>query len=56
MICPLKQLAYSISAVLPTTDDCDEDDCAWWFGAQGCCSLPAIANLLELARRGNFGG
>ena len=30
---------------------CDEASCAWWFGSQECCSIPAIANSLECANR-----
>jgi len=58
MICPLKKLGLLTAgaSAKPEYCQCDEIDCAWWFGAQSCCSLPAIANLLELARHGNFGG
>jgi len=59
MICPLKRLGL-LTAQQPTKPEycqCDEIDCAWWFTEKGgCCSLVAIANLLELARHGNFGG
>jgi hypothetical protein len=51
MICPLKKLGLITAQqhVKPEYCQCDEKDCAWWLEAQGCCSLPAIANLLELA-------
>jgi hypothetical protein len=48
MNCPLKLIAYTIAPIQTTlTYDCDQEKCAWWFGAQCCCSLPAIANLLD---------
>ena len=27
--------------------DCVQKECAWWFGAQECCALVAIANSLH---------
>ena len=56
-LCPFKLSAYALAPQNPyLTNECDEADCALWFGAQECCSIAAIANLLELARHGNFGG
>jgi hypothetical protein len=44
--CPLKKQPGN-SADAPNCNClCDEDKCAWWFGAQECCSIPAIANCL----------
>lgn len=58
MICPIKQLAYAIAPIQTNlTNRCDEEDCSWWITYEcGCCSITAIAQLLELARQGNFGG
>jgi len=59
MICPLKVINATVPTELIKPSeiiDCDEIKCAWWFGAQNCCSITAIANQLELAKHGNFGG
>jgi len=59
MICPLKTLSLLVAGVSakPEYRQCDERDSAWWFSEKGgCCSITAIAWLLELARHGNFGG
>jgi len=49
-LCPMKLTIETppIKAVMGTDIDrfCDEEKCAWWFGNMGCCTAPAIANLL----------
>jgi hypothetical protein len=47
-MCPFKLIAYALSKPQPgLTNECDEKDCALWFGACECCSLPAIANMID---------
>ena len=57
MECPIKNLAYETNPYKgkSATRDCIKEECAWWFTERGgCCSIVAIASLLELARNGCF--
>jgi hypothetical protein len=49
IFCPLIMAAGHSAGFDWSSDNCHckKKRCAWWFGAQECCSLPAIANLLE---------
>ena len=50
MKCPiLKQSEYvwPNGSMEVTLADCIKEECAWWYGGQDCCSLPAIANNLS---------
>jgi len=49
MKCPLlrQALIISIGKDVEALDDCLEEECAWWYGELGCCSMFMIAKKLN---------
>ncbi len=48
-ICPMQQAERRDEGHGEYRDyaSCSEEQCNWWFGAQECCSIVAIANSLH---------
>ena len=47
-------MADSVKTICPMLTDkeelawCVKKECAWWFGAHECCSVPALGNILGM--------
>ena len=53
MKCPMQKIAVGKDGEgdnLTDFRDCLKEECAWWFGSHGCCSIPALVNSLEELR------